>query len=83
MLKSPKEQKRQQMGRLSECGHWAFVSSALSATSFSSSLRTVVRNLGSMGSATELELLEATETGLELREEANELGSDGKQARDL
>jgi hypothetical protein len=83
MLNSPKVQNRQQMGRLSECGHCVFVSSVFSPASASSSPRTVVRNRGSIGSATELELLEATETGLELRDEANELGSEGRQARDL
>lgn len=37
-----------------------------------------------MGSATELEpVLDAMETGLEFRDEANELGSDGKHALDL
>lgn len=42
------------------------------------------RGGSAIGSATELEpVLDAMETGLEVRDEANELGSEGKHARDL
>lgn len=75
----------QQIGRLSECGHKAFKSSAPSPASPSSLFRPALRNCGSeIGSATELEpVLDTMETGLEFRDEAIELGSEGKHARDL
>lgn len=81
-------QNRQQIGRLSECGHITFDSASPASVS-PSSFVLGVRNLGRtsasvIGSATELEpVLDATETGLEFLDEANELGSDGKHALDL
>jgi hypothetical protein len=79
-------QKRQQMGRLSECGHDVFELSLLSPASSSSSPRAT--NLGRtslsvIGSATLEDPVEETmETGEEFRDVANELGSEGRQARD-
>jgi hypothetical protein len=84
MLNRPKVQKRQQIGRLNECGHDVFELSPLSPASSSSSR---VTNLGltsasMIGSATLDSLDEAMETGEEFRDVANELGSEGRQARD-
>lgn len=81
MLNNPRVQNKQQIGRLRECGHVTFVSPEPSPAS-PSSLGVKYRGRTSasvIGSATELDpVLDAIETGLELREEANELGSDGK-----
>lgn len=90
MLKSPRVQNKQQIGRLSECGQAIFASSETSPSTSFSWVWLTLKNLGrdistSMtGSATELEpVLDAMETGLEFLDEANELGSDGKHALDL
>lgn len=87
MLNSPSVQNIQQIGRLREWGHETFESSSPSPASPSSSLLrpvTMKRGGSAIGSATELEpVLDAMETGLEVRDEANELGSEGKHARDL
>lgn len=81
MLNSPRVPNKQQMGRLRECGHIVFDSSEpspVSPSSFGVTKRGRT-SASTIGSATELEpVLEAIETGLELRDEANELGSDGK-----
>lgn len=86
MLNKPKVQNKQQIGRLNECGHKVLVLSPSPASS-SSSVRVINRGRTSasvIGSATLDEPVEETmETGEELRDEANELGSDGKHARDL
>lgn len=88
MLNRPRVQNIQQMGLLSECGHEIFVSSAPSpaSTSSLSLLRpeTINRGGSEIWSATELDpVLDTIDTGLEFREEANELGSEGKFPRDL
>jgi hypothetical protein len=87
MLNSPRVQNKQQIGRLNECGHNDFELSPPSPASSSSSLRVIKRGRTSasvIGSATLDDPVEETmETGEEFLDDANELGSDGKQARDL
>lgn len=74
------------MGRDNECGHTDFELSPSPASS-SSSFRVINRGRTSasvIGSATLDDPVDETmETGEELRDVANELGSDGKHARDL
>lgn len=82
MLNNPSVQKRQQIGRLNECGQNVFDSVELSSASASSSLRGWLltnseRRASCIGSAAELSELEATDTGLEFLEESNELISEG------
>lgn len=81
MLNKPRVQNKQQIGRLRECGHNTFDSSDPLPVSLSSFgvMKRGRTSISVIGSATELEaVLDAMETGLEFRDEANELGSDGK-----
>ena len=86
-MNNPKVQKRQQIGRLREWGHDDFELSLFSPASSSSSLRVMKRGRTSasvIGSATLDDPVDETmETGEEFRDDANELGSDGRHARDL
>lgn len=84
MLNKPSVQKTQQIERLNICGHEVFVAFSLCSRSSSSLVKCCELNLGRMSaSGTELEpVLETIETGLELRDDAIELGSDeGKLCR--
>lgn len=83
MLKRPSVQKTQQIGRLSKCGHEVFDSLPFGSRSSSSSSELCAPNLErksvSAASGKELEpVLDTMDTGLELRDVATELGSDGK-----
>lgn len=86
ILNKPRVQKTQLIGRLNKCGHDVFDSLPLSFWSRSSSSSRELWNLGrisvSTASGNELEpVLDTIETGLELRDVATELGSDGKLCR--
>lgn len=82
ILNNPSVQNTEQIGRLRECGQEVFDSSAPSSASPSLLFNATNRGRTSvsvMASATELDpVLDAIETGLEFRDDANELGSDGK-----